>query len=116
VRPRYPLPPDQPTASAVSTDFYYGFSPKTLNGDYPAGGASLRRAIQTHLHARDLVEMETAPFYHLCKRFDRTGRLRFLAVNGAANDVTRPDEQLARSQSTLLNCLRAARALPGRLR
>jgi hypothetical protein len=111
VRPRYPLPPGHPTASAVSTDFYYGFSPKALSGEYPAAGESLRRAVRTHLHARDLVEMETAPFYHLCDRFDRTGRLRFLSIKGAANDVTHPDEQLDRSQATLLDCLRAARAL-----
>jgi hypothetical protein len=55
--------------------------------------------------------METAPFYHLCERFDATGRLRFLSIKGAANDVTRPDEQLDHSQATLLNCLRAARAV-----
>lgn len=109
--PRYPLPPGYPTASAVSTDFYYGFSPKALSGEYPAAGESLRRAVQTHLHARDLVEMETAPFYRLCERFDPTGRLRFLSIKGAANDMARPHEQLDRSQATLVNCLRAARAL-----
>lgn len=110
-RPRHPLPPDLPAATTVSTDFYYGFSPRALTGDYPAATAALRRAVEAHLHARDLVEMETAQFYYFCERFDRTESLRYLSIKGAANDVTNPAEQLDHSATALLNCIRSAVAL-----
>jgi hypothetical protein len=86
-RPRFALPAGAATASIVSTDYYYGFTDRALVGSYPAAGAGLRRAVGKFLPACDLVDMESAQFYHFCNRFDRTGKLQYLQRNQRA-DVT----------------------------
>jgi hypothetical protein len=107
-RPRFALPADIAPASIVSTDYYYGFTDRALDGSYPAAGAGLRRVVGKFLHACDLVDMETAQFYHFCDRFDRTGRLQFLAIKGASNEINAQISQLAESEPLLGRCFRHA--------
>jgi hypothetical protein len=107
VRPRFAVA-DGETASIVSTDYYYGFTDRSLDASYPAAGAGLRSAVEKFLPVCDLVDMETAQFYHFCERFDRTGRLQYVAIKGAANDIGSQMSQLAESEPLLGKCFRRA--------
>jgi hypothetical protein len=113
IRPRFALPAKCPPTSIVSTDFYYGFTGRTLTGKYPAAGAALRASVEKHLSTRDLVDMETAQFYHFCDRFDRTGRLQYLAIKGAANPIDWQMAQLGESAPLLSKCFRRAWEMVG---
>ncbi len=109
--PRYPfsLSRQLPSASIVSTDFYYGF----YQGDDPArlrlrdAVPSLRSDVARIYPRVDLVDMECAQFYWLCGILggDDTA---FAAIKGAANAVPRPGEQCLLAPLVLENCLTAA--------
>lgn len=109
LKPRYPTPSHLPTCTAVSSDFYYGFSQRAIDGSYPAS-ASLRTAVDRHLHSRDLVDMETAQFYYFCQTLGQP-TLRYLAIRAAANDIAAQEEQLTHTPAALSECLKLAIAL-----
>lgn len=104
--PRYVVPSNVPACSVVSTDFYYGFSKRVMDGSY-AASPSLRTAVQRHLHTRDLVDMETAQFYYFCQTLGQP-TLRYLAIRAAANDIASQQEQLTHTPAALLACLTLA--------
>lgn len=96
---------DLPRSAVVSTDIFYGFSPRCLD-DYPAS-PELQEAWAHHRSRDALVDMETAPFYHFCHTFDATGALRYGAVKAAANPVDDPDSLPDRSGAALAACVAA---------
>lgn len=114
-----PLRPDWPgtlagrTASIVSSDFYYGFSPAARPGDYRHRLPALRRDFERLSAQVDLVDMEVAQFYALCRLIPETPGLRFLAIKGAANAVENHAEQNDHAPAVLLDCLRQAARLLG---
>jgi purine-nucleoside phosphorylase len=111
--PRWELSQDERTASAVSTDFYYGFAPAILEGNYPAGQGPLKALFDEHLRrGTDLVDMEVAQFYFFCGAYGDPA-LQYLAVKAAANAVGRGEQQMIHTGAALRNCLGTALRLLG---
>lgn len=111
--PRWKLATAGNTASAVSSDFYYGFAPDVLTGEYPIHHGPLKALYEEHLRRKtDLVEMEVAQFYFFCKHFGGDG-LEYVAVKAAANAVGRGEQQGLNSghalRSTLVTAFRLLR-------
>jgi len=106
--PRWDLADAGKSASAVSSDFYYGFAPSVLSGEYPIQRGRLKMLFEEHLRGKtDLVDMEVAQFYFFCKSFgDET--LEYVAVKAAANTVGRGEQQPLNSRAALVNTLLTA--------
>lgn len=113
IRPCWPEPLPGPTASIVSSDFYYGFSPARRDGDYRHRLPALRREFQKLSASVDLVDMEVGQFYALCRLIPDAPGLRFLAIKGASNGVDNHGEQNAHAPAVLVDCLRQALRLFG---
>ena len=110
LHPEWTAPLAGPTASIVSSDFYYGFSPPTRPGDYRHRLPALRRDFARLSRSVDLVDMEVAQFYALCRLIPDAPGLRFLAIKGASNGVENHAEQNTHAPAVLLDCLRQALA------
>lgn len=111
LKPRWELPADIPTASSVSTDFFYGFSPRVMAGEYPFDQGHLRERYQEHIRrGTQLVEMEVAQFYAFCDRFGGP-TLRYLAIKGASNDLGNDARQVAESKGVIARCMELAKQL-----
>lgn len=108
LRPEWPDFPSGPSATIVSSDFYYGFSPALSAGDYRHRLPGLRADFLRLSASVDLVDMEVGQFYALCRLIpDRPG-LRFLAFKGASNSVDNHAEQNANAPAVLRHSLRQA--------
>jgi len=112
LRPRWPgLPDGHATASSVSTDFFYGFGPRLMTGDYPFASGALKRAFEEHTRRKtDLVEMEVAQFYAFCAAFPDAPS-HFIAIKGVSNTVEVHGEQVENSRDAIAETLRMARGL-----
>lgn len=109
--PRWELPPSIPTASSVSTDFFYGFAPRILAESYPFAQGNLRKSYEHHLErGTHLVEMEVAQFYAFCNTFGDK-ELRYLALKGASNELGDDGQQLAESSGVIARCMALAKRL-----
>ena len=111
LRPEWPDLPAGLTASIVSSDFYYGFAPAKAPGDYRHRLPRLRSDFERLSGFVDLVDMEVAQFYALCRLIPERPGLRFLAIKGASNAVENHGEQNDHAPAVLLDCLRQALAL-----
>jgi hypothetical protein len=103
---------DIPTASIVSTDYYYGFS----EGNSPMVKAlqdadiRLRAVMDSALGRVDLVDMETAQFYYLCRVLGGE-HLQYLALKGPANSIEDVSQQTLHSESLLMRLSQTAVSL-----
>lgn len=119
LRPHWPVPAGAAdplagaTASIVSSDFYYGFSPARRPGDYRHRLPALRRDFERLSACVDLVDMEVGQFYALCRLIPDEPGLRYLAFKGASNSVDNHAEQNTHAPAVLLDCLRRALAALG---
>ncbi|MEH2238538.1 hypothetical protein [Nostoc sp.] len=102
---------DFPKASIVSTDFFYGFSERVINGDYPNKTQRLIQAVNQYFYTTDLVDMEVAQFYHFCKLFDPENKLNYVAIKGAANSIGSAEEQIENTSIVIQNAIEKAIAL-----
>ncbi len=105
LKPCWPEPLTTPTASIVSSDFYYGFSPATRPGDYRHRLPCLRKEFERLSASVDLVDMEVGQFYALCRLIPEKPGLNFLAIKGASNGVENHGAQNTHAPSVLLHCL-----------
>lgn len=110
-RPNWPAGVNLPARKIVSTDYYYGFS---LRHHWPtallwSADKRLARSVPRLLKWADLVDMETAQFYHLCRTVKPT--VQFLAIKGASNNLSDHSEQPLHSQSVLTAALAMAREI-----
>jgi hypothetical protein len=108
LRPDWPDLAVGPVASIVSSDFYYGFSPPTRPGDYRHRLPALRRDFERLSVFVDLVDMEVAQFYALCRIIPEQPGLHYLAIKGASNGVDNHGEQNTHAPAVLLDCLEKA--------
>ncbi len=106
--PEWPEFPSGPSATIVSSDFYYGFSPALAPGDYRHRLLGVRGDYQRLSCVIDLVDMEVGQFYALCRLIPDTPGLRFLAFKGASNAIDNHAEQNAHAPSVLRDCLEKA--------
>lgn len=107
--PPLPLVPNWPSAqlrhlapaTIISTDYYYGFTrhPNSFSRRLIVADANLSNAIPKLAQA-DLIDMETAQFYHFCRAL-RGQTLRFLALKGPANPAADPFQQTLHSRPLL---------------
>jgi hypothetical protein len=72
----------------ASTDYYYGFSERTDETVRRLQGADarLKAAVASLWDRVDMVDMETAQFYHLCAMLRPHG-LEFIAIKGPSNTI-----------------------------
>ncbi len=107
-----PLPADVQTATIVSTDYYYGYSPKTDARTLKliANDVNLARGRAETLPQVQLVDMETAQFYHFCRLLGLPG-LQYIAIKGPANIVGDFGEQNLHSGAVLEASLQIATRL-----
>jgi len=106
-------------ASLVSTDLYYGFSALAFSGARGEALARFRAAYPTivedfHRFAAkaDLIDMETAQFYRLCRLFGGD-ELEYLSIKASANGSLAPETQIENSQAALDNTVAVALKLLG---
>ncbi len=104
-RPRWNPHAAFPTATAVSTDFYYGFGHRVLDASHPLHATDLPRLFSEA--DEDLVDMEVACFYALCRRF-MPEEVQFVAIKAPANPAGQGESQLANTPAALERCLRIA--------
>lgn len=100
-------------ASVVSTDLYYAFSSRVLEPGFALSGPRLAREYAHHAASTDLVDMETAQFYLLTRRFGGDTVELCAAVRAAANDVGNAEQQVQQSARALHACALAAVNLLG---
>jgi len=113
LRPEWPEFPEGPSATIVSSDFYYGFSPALAPGDYRHRLAGVRSAYERLSVEVDLVDMEVGQFYALCRLIPDAPGLRFIAIKGAANAIDNHAKQNTHAPSVLRDCLEKALRLLG---
>ena len=101
-----------PVASSVSTDFFYGFGPRILDGGYPFASGRLRAAYEKYANMVDLVDMEVAPFYAFCAAFGDEG-LSFGRSRERRMNWGRMRSRLRETPAVLERCWNAARKVLG---
>jgi hypothetical protein len=100
--PRWAVDAGVPSARAVSTDFYYGFSKTVLQADHPLHQSRLPELFASA--EADLVDMEVAPYYALCERL-LPASTRYLAIKSPANPAGIGQGHLANTPSAMQACL-----------
>ena len=113
LRPRWSLPQGAHTCSIASSDFFYGYSDRVLDGSFKACQGPFRERYLQIRDRADMIDMEVASFYYFCPRFDLTGKLEYLAVKGASNALGKGDEMNHFAGSVMDDCVRQAVALLG---
>ena len=109
--PRWNLPAGTKTCSIASSDFFYGYSDRVLDGSFRAcQGPFKTRYLQIRDRAA-LIDMEVAGFYYFCPRFDPTGKLEFLAVKGSSNALGKGEEMNQFAVPVMDDCARQAMEL-----
>lgn len=107
LRPSWNVTPNLPTATSVSTDFYYGFSPKLGTAAYPLQHSRLQEMYDRHIRdGTELVEMEVAQFYFFCGLLGDKS-LQYAAVKIPVNSVSQVEQQLENSPGALVGAVRA---------
>ena len=99
-----------PSASSVSTDFFYGFAPRILTGGYPLAGGRLRALYEKYSNTVDLIDMEVGPFYAFCAAFGDES-LRYIAIKGPSNVLGADEQQIAETPAVLKRCWETARVV-----
>ena len=108
LKPRWEFPEGTKTCSIASSDFFYGYSDRVLDGSFKACQGPFR---EKYLKIRDraaLVDMEVAPFYYFCPRFDPTGTIEYVAVKGSSNALGKGAEMNMHARTVLGNCVHRA--------
>jgi hypothetical protein len=106
--PRWALAADVPSATIISTDFYYGFGQAILHRDHPLHDTQLADFFAES--REDLVDMEVASFYALATRF-MPPDVQFLAIKAAANPAGDGALHLANTPTSMDSCLQLAMRL-----
>jgi hypothetical protein len=113
LRPRWNLPAGTRMCSIASSDFFYGYSDRVLDGSFKAcQGPFKARYLQIRDRAA-LIDMEVAGFYYFCPRFDSTGKLEFVAVKGSSNALGKGEEMNRFAVMVMDDCARQAMELLG---
>lgn len=106
--PRWHFPANIPTASTVSTEFYYGFSRTVLDPSHPMHRTDLPRLFAES--REDLVDMEVASFYAFCQMLLPPDS-HYLAIKSPANPAGVGAEHLENTPSALESSLELAAKL-----
>jgi uridine phosphorylase len=91
----------------ASSDLYYGFSSfnSQLIERLHTSFRGLRSRFEEIKDRADLIDMETAQFYTLCRIYGNS-RLSYVAFKGAANSAAKPSDQTLYSLAVLKSALK----------
>ncbi len=111
--PRWPLPEGSATCSIASSDFFYGYSDRVLDGRFAACQGPFRERYLKVRDLADLIDMEVAQFYYFAPRFDRTGSLSYLAIKGSSNLIGLGEQMNHYAAGVMDDCAAQAFSLMG---
>ena len=107
--PRWPHLNEIATATIASTEFYYGFSEKASQAGHPYAPTRLAKLFADS--DADMVDMESASFYALC-RLIMPESAQFVAIKSPVNPAGEAQEQhLGNAPGALEQCAIAAARL-----
>jgi hypothetical protein len=107
LQPTLPVPAGSPTATSVSSDFYYGFTSALVDGTYAAVTPGLLTAYRAHAKRNAMVDMEVAQFYFLCHAMGGDRGLQYVAIKAPTNSIVDVMQQTATSREALQVCAAA---------
>lgn len=106
LHPNWNFTKEYPTATIASSEFYYGFadpySYERVKNCYPRRLPQLKILCNEMVSNIDLIDMESAQFYALCRIIPDKRGLEFVSIKGPANTLDNQEEQNLHGQ-TLLN-------------
>lgn len=111
--PNWSLPEGAASCGIASSDFFYGYSDRVLDGTFAACQGPFRQRYLAVKAMADLIDMEVAPFYYFAPRFDTGGALEYLAIKGSSNALGKGEEMNGYSASVMDDCARQALELLG---
>lgn len=94
------------SCSIASSDFFYGYSDRVLDGTFAACQGPFKARYQYVKERADMIDMEVAGFYYLAPYFDKTGHLEFAAVKGSSNGLGKGEEMNSYAAEVMDNCAR----------
>ncbi|MFA5258110.1 MAG: hypothetical protein WC360_08165 [Opitutales bacterium] len=106
-----PLLPDWPTlpknaasCTIASSDFFYGYSDRVLDGSFRACQGPFRERYKAIRDRTDLIDMEVAPFYYFAPRFAPANSLEYIAIKGSSNALGKGEEMNYFSGTVMEHC------------
>jgi hypothetical protein len=108
VRPRWRGKVCSASCTIASSDYFYGYSDRVLDGTFTACQGAFKERYKTIRDRADMIDMEVAGFYYFCPFFDRTGELEFVAVKGSSNGLGLGGEMNAYAGEVMDDCARQA--------
>jgi purine-nucleoside phosphorylase len=96
------------SCTIASSDFFYGYSDRVLDGTFAACQGPFKTRYQLVKSRADMIDMEVAGFYYLAPHFDKTGSLEFAAVKGSSNGLGKGEEMNSYAAEVMDNCARQA--------
>lgn len=92
----------------ASTDYFYGYSDRILDGTFKACQGAFKTRYKAVRDRADMIDMEVAGFYYLCPFFDKTGEMEYIAVKGNSNALGKGDEMNDYASRVMDDCARQA--------
>lgn len=108
MRPRWSGKLRGGSCTIASSDFFYGYSDRVLDGTFAACQGPFKTRYQYVKELADMIDMEVAGFYYLAPYFDRTGKLEFAAVKGSSNGLGKGEEMNSYAAEVMDNCVNQA--------
>jgi len=108
VGPRWHLPSGTATCGIASSDFFYGYSDRVLDGSFRACQGPFRERYLKIRDRADLIDMEVVSFYYFCPHFDPSRELRYLAIKGSSNALGKGEEMNTYAADVMRSCARQA--------
>ena len=108
LRPRWKGPLSSQPCTIASTDYFYGYSDRVLDGSFSACQGPFRARYLALRDRADMIDMEVAGFYYFCPFFDKSGELEYVAVKGSSNGLGKGDEMNHFATGVMDDCARQA--------
>jgi nucleoside phosphorylase len=96
------------TCTLASTDYFYGYSDRILDGSFRACQGPFKERYKTIRDKADMIDMEVVGFYYFCPFFDKTGELEYIAIKGSSNALGKGEEMNQYAAAVMDDCGRRA--------
>lgn len=111
--PRWPLCATAKTCTIASSDFFYGYSDRVLDGSFRACQGPFRERYKAIRDRADLIDMEVAAFYYFAPCFDTSEQLEYIAIKGSSNALGKGGEMNYFAPAVMRSCALQAITLLG---
>lgn len=108
LRPNWKAGLGMEVCSIASTDFFYGYSDRILDGSFRACQGPFKERYLAIRDKADMIDMEVAGFYYFSPFFDKTGELEYVAVKGSSNALGKGEEMNHYAPAVMDDCARRA--------